>query len=161
MKKRILIALLLGLSVAYIGCSSGRTLVMNVPSERVKAAALAVNEDQPTVGVPPEVMKMFREKLENTLYVGDEESPPPFKKGTELTIIYRFIQFTPGSQYKRWMTVGIGGYGEGSIVVEAKFITPAGKELAKIQAEGKSGSIESAIEQCVGEMVQYAKQNYR
>lgn len=161
MKNRILTALILGLGVAYLGCSSGRTLVMNIPSERVKVVALAVAEDKPTIGVPPEAMKMFREKLENTLFVGDEESPPPFKKGADLTIRYRFIQYTPGSQFKRIVSVGIGGYGEGSINVEARFITPEGKELSNIQAEGKSGSMESAIEKCVAELVQYARQNYR
>jgi hypothetical protein len=105
-KKKLWLALVFGLSLAYLGCTSGRTMVMNVPTEKIKATSSCVVEDQPTVSVPLEVSKMFRDKLENALFVGEQGSTPAFAKGSDLQIQYRFIQFTAGSQFKRWLGGG-------------------------------------------------------
>ncbi len=167
MRKNQLATLLIGFSIMFIGCTSGRTLVMNVPTERIKAVSANVIEDQATVSVPPEVSNIFRQKLENALFVGEQGSSPAFTKGTDLTIRYRFIQFTAGSQFKRWLAGGIGGYGEGVMTVEAKFFNSTGKELSKIQSEGKigagffGGSIDGAVGECVKEVAQYTQQNFR
>jgi hypothetical protein len=167
MRMRLIVALVLGLSLTYLGCTSGRTMVMNVPAEKVKATSMQVVEEQPTVSVPPEISTMFRDKLEAALFVGEEGSPPPFAKGSDIVIQYRFIQFTAGSQFKRWLAGGIGGYGEGVMTIEAKFVNSSGKEISKIHSEGKigagvfGGAIDGAVEKCVEEVVQYAKQNFR
>lgn len=167
MRKILLLVVVLGISMMYFGCTSGRTMVMNVPTERLKATSATVVEDQSTVSVPSEVSSMFRDKLEAGLFVGDKESPPAFTKGADLKIQYRFIQFTGGSQFKRWLAGGIGGYGEGVMTVEVKFINSSGKEISKIQSEGKigagvfGGAIDGAVEKCVEEVVLYAKQNFR
>lgn len=166
MRNKILIALILGLSLTYIGCTSGRTMVTHVPAERVKAVSANVVEDPPTVSVPPEVSTMFRDKLERALFAAEEGSSPAFTKGSDLKIQYRFIQFTSGSRFKRWLGGGIGGYGEGVMTVEAVFFDSYGKEISKIQSEGKigagvfGGSIEGAIEECVEEVAEYAEQNF-
>lgn len=166
MKTNLLLGLILGFSLTWTGCTSGRTMVMNVPAERMKAVSATVVEDQPTVAVPVEVSSMFRDKLEGGLFGGDKEAPPAFSKGTELKIQYRFIQFTGGSQFKRWLAGGIGGYGEGVMTVEVRFINSSGKEISKIQSEGKigagvfGGAIDGAVDKCVEEVVLYAKQNY-
>jgi hypothetical protein len=167
MRSKILLALILGFALTSVGCTSGRTMVMNVPTEQMKAVSLNIVEDQATVSVPAKVTNMFRDKLERALFVGQEGSSPPFRKGSDLTIHYRFIQFTAGSQFKRWLLGGIGGYGEGVMTVEAKFINPSGKEISKIQSEGKigagifGGAIDGAIEKCVEEVAQYTKQTFR
>jgi hypothetical protein len=141
-------------------------MVMDIPSEQVQAVSLDIVEDQSTVAVPTEVSQMFRDKLERALFSAEEGSPPPFTRGKDLTLRYRFIQFTAGSQFKRWLAGGIGGYGEGVMTVEAKFIKPSGKDVAKIQSEGKigagifGGAIDGAVEKCVEEVVQYARQNF-
>jgi len=142
-------------------------MVMNVPTERVKAISAAVVEDQPTVSVPSEVSNLFRDKVESGLFGGDKDSPPAFSKGTDLKIQYRFIQYTGGSQFKRWLAGGIGGYGEGVMTVDVRFVNSAGKEISRIQSEGKigagvfGGAIDGAVEKCVEEIVLYAKQNFR
>ena len=167
MRNKILLIMILGLALTYVGCTSGRTMVMNLPTERPKVSTLDVLEDQPTVSVPAEVTNLFREKLEAALFVGEEGSAPPFAKGKELILKYRFIQFNAGSQFKRWLAGGIGGYGEGSMTVEARFVNSSGKDISKVQSEGKigagffGGSIDGAIEKCVEEVAQYAKQTFR
>jgi len=167
MRSKILLAFILGFALASVGCTSGRTMVMNVPTERIKAVSVNIVEDPATVSVPAEVTNMFRDKLERALFVGEEGSPPFFTKGANLSIHYRFIQFTAGSRFKRWLAGGIGGYGEGVMTVEAKFINSSGKEISKIQSEGKigtgifGGAIDGAVEKCVEEVAQYAKQSFR
>ena len=53
------------------------------------------------------------------------------------------------------------------MTVEARFINSSGKEISKIQSEGNigagifGGAINGAIEKCVEEVAQYAKQNFR
>jgi hypothetical protein len=142
-------------------------MVLNTPPERIKAASINVVEEKPTVSVPQDVDNMFRDKLEAMLFVKEKDAPAPFAKGNDISIHYRFIQFTAGSQFKRWLAGGIGGYGEGVMTVEARFLTPAGKEISKIQSEGKigagifGGAIDGAVEKCVEEIAQYAKQNFR
>ena len=167
MRNRMLLALSLGFFLACIGCTSGRTLVMKVPTERIKAVSVNVVEAQHTVSVPPDVTNTFRNKLEDALLVGDQGSLPPFTRGEDLTIRYRFIQFTSGSQFKRWLAGGIGGYGEGSMTVQVEFMSSSVGELCKIQSEGKigaglfGGSIDGAVEKCVEEIAEYAKQTFR
>jgi hypothetical protein len=167
MKSKLVLALILGFALTSVSCTAGRTMVMNAPTEQIKAVSINIVEEQATVSVPPEVRNMFRDKLEGILFVREEGSSPPFTKGTDLSIHYRFIQFTAGSQFKRWLAGGIGGYGEGVMTVEARFITSTGKEINKIQSEGKigagifGGAIDGAVEKCVEEVAQYAKQNFR
>ena len=167
MRSKLLLALILGFALTSVSCTSSRTMVMNVPAERIKAVSLNIVEEQATVSVPPKVRNMFRDKLDGILFVGVQGSTPPFTKGTDLSIHYRFIQFTAGSQFKRWLAGGIGGYGEGVMTVEARFITSTEKEISTIQSEGKigagifGGAIDGAVEKCAEEVAKYAKQNFR
>jgi hypothetical protein len=166
MKRLVFSVFVLGLAFASVSCTSGRTMVLNTPPEQIKAAALNVVKEKSTVSVPQDVDTMFRDKLEAMLFVKDNDNPSPFTKGNDITIHYRFIQFTAGSQFKRWLAGGIGGYGEGVMTVEAIFVTSTGKEISKIQSEGKigaglfGGAIDSAVDKCVEEIVQYTKQNF-
>lgn len=167
MKTKGFRALILGLTLISFGCTSGRTLVMNVPTERLKAASANIVEEQATVSIPSEVSTMFRDKLEQALFAGVQGSTPPFIKGSDLGIHYRFIQYTAGSRFKRWLAGGIGGYGEGVMTVEARFIDSSGKEISRIQSVGKigagifGGAIDGAVEKCAEEVAQYVKQNFR
>lgn len=58
----------------------------------------------------------------------------------DLTISYRFIQFDQGNKFSRWLLGGLGNAGEGSVTIESKFFNREGKEIGKIQTEGKIGS---------------------
>ena len=167
MRRKLLLVLIIGFTLTSISCTSSRTMVLNVPKEQIKAVSISVMEEQGTVDVPTEVRNMFRDKLEKLLFIGEQDSSPPFTKGSDLHIHYRFIQFTAGSRFKRWLAGGIGGYGEGVMTVEARFFNPVGEEISKIQSEGKigagifGGAIDGAVEKCAEEIVQYAKQNFR
>ncbi len=166
MGRRIVFILILVLVLANFGCTSGRTMVMNSPTDSLKTDSANVVMDKATVDVPSDVSTTFRGKLEGALFVGEQGTPPPFKKGPNLTINYRIIQFTSGSQFKRWLAGGIGGYGEGSMTVETRFIKSDGKELSKIQTDCKigagvfGGSIDLALDKCVEEIAMYAKSNF-
>lgn len=86
-----------------------------------------------------------------------------FVRGDGLKIMYRFIQFNPGSQFSRWFWGGIGSAGKGTMTVEARFLEFDGKELAKIHAEGEitsgafGGSFNLAIQKAAKEIAEYAK----
>ncbi|MFO8164071.1 MAG: hypothetical protein R6T98_06010 [Desulfatiglandales bacterium] len=140
---------------------------MDIPTERIKAVSATVVEDQPAVRIQYQVSNLFRDKLEHALFMGDKESPPVFTKGSDLKIHYRFIQFTAGSRFLRWLAGGIGSYGEGVMTIEVRFFNSSGREISKIHSEGKigagvfGGSINGAVEKCVEEIVRYAKQTFR
>ena len=167
MGKGIALFAILLLVLASLGCTSGRTMVMAPPSERLKADSANVVMDTPTVSVPPDVMIAFATSLDNALFVGEQGKTAPFTKGPNLTINCRIIQFASGSQFKRWLAGGIGGYGEGSMTVEVRFINSGGKEISKIQSDCKigagvfGGSIEEALSKCAEEIATYAQQNFR
>jgi hypothetical protein len=101
MRKKLILALILGFTLTTVSCTSSRTMVLNVPKEPIKALSINVMEEQGTVNVPPEVRSMFRDKLEKLLFIGEQDKSPPFTKGSDLHIHYRFIQFTAGSRFKR------------------------------------------------------------
>lgn len=167
MEKGIALSAILVLVLANLGCTSGRTMVMAPPSERLKADSANVVMDTPTVSVPPGVVLAFAAGLDNALFVGEQGKTAPFTKGPKLTLNCRIIQFASGSQFKRWLAGGIGGYGEGSMTVEVRFMNSDGKEISKIQSDCKigagvfGGSIEEALGKCVEEISTYAQQNFR
>ncbi len=125
-------------------------------------SSVEISEGNSTVNVPADTKQVFRQKLEEFVY---EEGG--FQKGRGLVIKYGFIQYNPGSQFKRWLWGGLGGAGKGTLAVEAKFINQADQELAAIKVEGEisggalGGDFEYAIFQCAKAIAKYAKQNFK
>jgi hypothetical protein len=144
------------------GCGAGRTMVMKPTDVKQPFSSLEISEGNSTVAVPDEFKQGFAKELDKLIY---EEGG--FKKGSELKIKYRFIQFNPGSQFSRWMWGGLGSSGKGTLTVEAKFFDGTDKELATIQAEGEissgafGGSFDFAINKCATEIAEYTKQNFK
>lgn len=89
----------------------------------------------------------------------------PFTRGNDLTIRYRFVGFDRGRRLSRYMLGGLAG-GEAQMVIEAEFVAPDGKVLAKIQSQGRvnggvfGGSSNSAIDGAVKEIRDYATANF-
>jgi hypothetical protein len=155
------ITLLMALLLILIGCGAGKTMVTKPAEMNARTSTVEISETNSTVNLPDEVRVSFREKLSTLLY---EEGD--FEQGPGLKIEYRFIQFNPGSQFKRWFWGGIGNSGEGTMTVEAKYFDSTGNELAVIQSEGKinsgffGGSIDFAIKKTAEEIANYTKANF-
>jgi hypothetical protein len=150
--------ILLTFSLFVIGCGAGRTMVMAPAETSDKFTQAEIIEGQSTVSVPSDVNASFQAKLAQLIY-----REGAYVQGPGLTIKYRFIQFNPGSQFTRWFWGGLGSAGKGSMTVEATFLDPHGKELAKIQSEGEitsgafGGSFDFAIQKAATEVAEYAK----
>lgn len=155
-------AMLFILGIFLWGCGAGKTVVLDHSAPMLNVQKITIDEGPSTVSVPKEVKEKFISYLDQYLYKEYE-----FQRGKELILQYRFIQFNPGSQFVRWFWGGLGSAGKGTMTVEVRFLTPEGKEIAKIQAEGEitsglfGGSFDHAIEKCAKEVATYAKQNFR
>jgi hypothetical protein len=160
--KGLLSLVLISVLVFCVGCGVGRNLVVKPPETKVRAASATASEANSSVSVPTEVKSEFQTKLDKYLY--DEGA---FKKGSELKIKYRFIQYEPGSQFSRWFLGGIGNAGEGSLMIEAKFFDSGDQELATIQTEGRigsgffGGSYSQALDKAAEKVAEFAKTNFR
>ena len=150
-------------SVSFVlaGCGTGKTIVMDAGESR-NASSVAIAEGQSTVTVPPEAVTTFRNKLDELLF-----KKGGVAQGQDVTLTYRFVQFNPGSQFARWLSGGIGNYGEGSLTIEVTYADQAGKPLGKIMSEGKigsgffGGSSDSAIERAAEEVASYTVTHFK
>lgn len=93
------------------------------------------------------------------------EKDAAFSHGRGLTVRYRFVGFDRGSRMSRYFLGGLAG-GEAEMVLEAEFVAPDGKVLAKVQSQGRvnggffGGSSNSAIDGAVKEIRDYAVANF-
>ncbi|MBI9076479.1 MAG: DUF4410 domain-containing protein [Desulfatibacillum sp.] len=159
MKKLIFLCILSTL-ILY-GCGAGRTFVVEPCKTQYTASSVMFEENDSTVVVPTEMKITFQKALGDMLY--EQRS---LEKGSELKIAYSFIQFEPGSRFKRYMWGGVGNSGEGSLTIRAAFLDVAGNELSTIQTEGVigsglfGGSFDNAIEKAAEEIAEYVEKNY-
>jgi len=132
------------------------------PGEARQGSSVAVVRGQSTVPVPDDAVMTFTEKLNELLY-----QKGGLKKGTDVTLTFRFVQFNPGSRLGRWFTGGIGNTGEGSLTIEVVYTDGTGKSLGKIMSEGKigsgflGGSSDNAIEKAAAEVASYTLTHFR
>lgn len=160
--RRLLAMSLMAASLVLTACGTSRTMITAAPQARQAVSALALMEEQSTVTVPDEVKTGLRKQLEAALY-----EKAKFARGEELTVRYRFVQFTAGDRFQRWFWGGIGNAGEASMTVECVFIDRSGAERAKIMSEGRigsgffGGSVESALEKLAEEIATFTTQNFR
>lgn len=112
--------------------------------------------------IPQEVKDTFEKALKKKLY-----NDSGYKHGDDLAVVYRFLQCDEGSRLSRWFWGGLGNSGESSLTVEAKFVDKSGKELGKINAEGKigsgffGGSFDNAVEQASEHLAEYIVKNFK
>lgn len=158
----ICLSLIITMIILLAGCGAGKTMVLKPSERKLQCNSVDISEGKSTVDVPETDKKAFQEKLTKLIY---EEGG--FQKGNDLRIVYRFIQYNPGSQFTRYMWGGLGSAGEGTLTVEAKYFDVSDKEIATIQTEGKissgvfGGSFSFAIEKCAKEIAEYTKKNFK
>ena len=161
-RRQICLAFILFLLIIYLSGCAGKTLVLKPLEAKQPFSSVEISEGDSAVNVPTDFNKAFRQVLEEYIY---EERG--FQKGKDLCIKYSFVQYNPGSQFKRWLSGGIGGWGKGTLRVEVKFVNQMDQELARIQVEGElsggalGGGFEDTIYQCVRAIAKYAKQNFK
>jgi hypothetical protein len=150
------------LAVLLNGCGSGKIIVYDPVEAKHVVKTIKIVNNMPTSSVPKEYKEDFEEKLKEKLY-----QEHGYKPGDDLTISYRFLQCDEGSRFSRWFLGGLGNSGESSLTVEAKFIDKSGKEIGKVNTEGKigsgflGGSFDNAIEQASDHLVEYIVKNFR
>lgn len=155
---------ILCLSALLAACGSSQTYVVKQPLQRTpfETAKLVQEADQQpvaheyTLALPKAMTKQFF------------DGKGAFKEGDDgLQVKYRFVSFDPGKRHQRWLSGGIGGWGEGAAVVEVWFEDANGTELSRIKVEGTisagagGGSEIGAIERAAEQAAQYAFANFR
>ncbi len=142
-------------------CGTGHTAVMQAPLAGQHFRAAWVEERDSTVDVPLEEKADFSAELTTQL------AKEGFAAGDGLKITYRFIQYDRGQQSARWALGGLGGVGQGKLIVEATFTNMAGESLGKISAEGQisagaaGGSFAHARARAADEIAEYAGKHFR
>lgn len=144
-------------------CGSSKTLILHKPEVKTNVKNINIVSNTSTAELPLEYQKVFEKKLQDQLYKNKKQS---FQQGQDLTASYRFIQFDEGSRFARWLVGGIGNAGEGSMTVETTFLDINGKEVGKVQTEGKigsgffGGSISSAVEKASEALATYIQKEF-
>lgn len=159
MKRGVLILLLAGASLA--GCASNHLLVEQPAVSAFHAQSVSLDYQNGGAAVTADAAAYLQQKMQEAFFSGDT----PFARGNGLTIRYRFIGFDRGSRLSRYLLGGLAG-GEAQMVIQAEFVAPDGKVLAKIQSQGRvnagffGGSSNSAIDGAVKEIRDYAVANF-
>lgn len=151
-----------GLAVLLNGCGSGKVIVYDTVETQKGIKTINIVSGKSASYVPKEFQEAFEKNLKEKLY--DQFG---YKPGNDLTVVYRFLQCDEGNRFSRWFLGGIGNSGESSLTVEAKFIDKSGKEIGKINTEGKigsgflGGSFDNAVEQASDYMAEYIVKNFK
>ncbi|MGA7823437.1 MAG: DUF4410 domain-containing protein, partial [Steroidobacteraceae bacterium] len=124
---------LCGLSLVLASYGAGKTMVIYAGEQR-KINSIAVIEGPSVVPVPAEASAAFKKHLDELLFSKDG-----FKRGDDLTLTYRFVQFDEGNRFERWASQGLAG--EGSLTIEVGYTDKSGKKLGEIISKVKIGSL--------------------
>jgi hypothetical protein len=155
----------LGLALCCLvlaACGTGRTMITAAPEARYVAASLTIQEGTSTVAVPTEVNATLQKLLAEALH-----GKAGFARGTDLTLRYRFVQYSAGDRFQRWFWGGVGNSGEGSMTIESVYVDRTGAEKAKIMSEGRigsgffGGSMDSALGKVAEEITKFTIENFR
>lgn len=141
-------------------CGSSKTMVLETCSEIHPVKSFEIIHGKSTTGAPKEAHDLFCNIIDKRL------TEIGYKKGQELIIEYRFIQFDEGDRFARWMWGGLGNSGEGEMTAEVKFKDSQGRELCKIHVGGKigsgvfGGSFDNAVENAAHEVIRYMEKTF-
>ncbi|MFY0080041.1 hypothetical protein ABTQ07_20100, partial [Acinetobacter baumannii] len=91
-QKKILLAFSVSMFLLQ-ACGSGRTYVFDPVQVKYPVNTVSIQGDSSTVQIPEELREYFETTLQNKLQVVG------FSKGTDLTIVYRFVQCDQGDQF--------------------------------------------------------------
>lgn len=144
------------LATALAGCGSARTVVVEPVKSATRYAALTIVADTPTVEVPAADVSGFEASLRKGLYDSGR-----FVQGDELRLVYAVVSLDPGDQLQRWYSVGIGNRGEGTLVVQVRYLDKAGQEVARTQVKASvssgllGGSMGDALDRAAQDVVAF------
>lgn len=134
MKARLFqLCALCAMSVVLASYSAGSTRVVYA-GEQPKVNSIAVIEGPSVVTVPAAASTAFKKYLDELLF-----SKNGFKRGDDLILTYRFVQFDEGNRFERWASQGFAG--EGSLTIEVVYTDKSGKKLWAIISKVKIGSL--------------------
>lgn len=146
--------------IGLTACGAGRTMILQSPAHEYRSSGYRMQQADSTAPVPAEIVARFESAVrERTRESG-------LAANDELLLKYRFIQFEAGDQFQRWFWGGIGNAGEGSLTCEVTYLDSEGKDLAKVQCEGRIGSgflggtMEDALGRMAQEVAEYTVQNF-
>ncbi|MGD8327059.1 MAG: hypothetical protein PVF65_09095 [Sphingomonadales bacterium] len=159
---RILSALALAAFLA--ACGSGQTVILERPDAGAKYEQAYLVEGEHLADVSAEQVKEFHDYLDEFMF-GEKGVFEKNENGFSVT--YRFTSYSSGSRGKRYLSGGIGNWGEASAVIEVTFENPDGIQIGKINVEGRIGSgffggdAESTLKHAAREAAEYAVAHYR
>jgi len=159
-KRNILFALLVA-AAPLSACASNHLLVQQPASSRFHAQSVTLSYQGGGAAATDDAAAYLQQKMKEAFF----EKDAPFSQGNELTVRYRFVGFDRGSRMSRYFLGGLAG-GEAEMVIEAEFVAPDGKVLAKVQSQGRvqggffGGSSNSAIDGAVKEIHDFAVANF-
>ena len=147
-------------ALLFAGCGSARNIVMAPADTSYRASAIEVNRAASTVQVPDEYTSYFDGKLREDVFKS-------FARGNGIKLEYRFISFDEGSRFKRYLSGGIGNWGEGTLLIEANFLDGSGKKIGSIETDAVisggmfGGSFENALDKAAEKLSSYAVANFK
>lgn len=142
--------------ITLTGCGAGKVLVLEPMHCTSQTQTIQIQPTTDTIKLDAAVANKFKKILASKMYAKEK-----FKPGDEITLKYRFLQLNEGNRFSRWFLGGIGNAGEGTLTVEVTYFDKNGKQIGKIQAEGKigsgmfGGSFDNAFEKAADEIVKY------
>lgn len=142
-------------------CGASKNVVIAPPESNNHFSSIRIVEQNSTVKVEENDTHYFREKL--TEYLGDE-----FQQSNDdsLVLSYSFIGFDRGNRLKRYLSGGVGNWGEGGLVIQTTFRDPEGNELAKINTDASidggvfGGDIQSAFKKAAQKIAEFTTNNF-
>lgn len=160
MRKSGFIALIMGLVFVLTSCGTGRTMVSDpviVPSS-ARLRGITIERGEDTIPVSYKAKSVFENRLSRKLFADGN-----LRRGSGIYLQYRFIQFDEGSRFARYMFGGIGNMGESSLMIEVSYLDENGRNLGRIQTEGRissgifGGSSDEAVERAADEVANYTR----
>ncbi len=142
------------------GCGTARIVATDQPQVRYASSNINIIRNNSAIQIPSDASSYFDEKLK-------EELMKNFSSGNDLTLKYRFISFQEGDRLKRYISGGIGNWGEAAVIIEAEFFDNQGNKLGEIQIDGKissgifGGGINYALDRIVTELSNYVFSNFK
>jgi hypothetical protein len=153
---------MLAFITANLAACGGSKLTVVQPLNSYTGPQSLLLEYQPSSAVPDSVANYVQSKMDHAFFKGN----PPFGRGRDITVRYRFVEFEPGSRVGR-AVLGPLGIGTAEVAVEAQFLDQQGKLIARVRSRGETragifgGSFYSAIDRAVEDIRRYAISQFK
>lgn len=154
--------LALALAMANLAACSGGKLTVEQPSSSYRGSHLMLLEYEPSAKVPKAVANYVQSKMDDAFFKGK----PPFGRGRDITVRYRFVEFERGNRVGR-AALGPLVVGTEEVAQEAQFIDGQGTVISRVRSRRETragifgGSFYSAIDRAVEDIRRYAASQFK